>query len=505
MQPCRRHGKKRNGKDTSVEEPSDNPPPPPPPTKKETKSSKNKDKSKAQPSTSSPRSQTPVNTNNNNTNNQNSAFSTPATHPNMMNTNTSLINMASMIDNYTDAQLQSNQISSTVLDSPYSYDYNTGSYIDSRGYYHQWPPEYGYNDRMDPSKRGSEENPDSTTLPNTNNTNLNTNPLFSPNILDNKTQPPPPLVNNPEEYKDTGFIKPRPPEYPPTYPYHHPNNYPVYPPYNPYEHYNYNFGYHHPSQGYHHYNMYHPNSGPPPPPPPQSANWSMYPPHHGANTASPPSTAGTPKLQEPPAPKHEPIGEVTEVNENLECFQDPQMGGVGIALGHGSVLIECAKHEMHSTTALKRPNRLNPTRMSLIFYQHRNLNRPKHGIDEWEEKMRLKKLNANPDYVDVSKTIIKNEVKIKIEPQNDDELPITMSEFNQMTEKKISLSSTLFTLMPPEDGDKKVVNGTLTHTTTSWTTQFPMFPCVVTGPYQEGNTNNILQIQPPASNPITPT
>lgn len=503
MQPCRRHGKKRNGKDTSVEEPSDNPPPPPPPTKKETKSSKSKDKSKAPPSTSSsPRSQTPVNSNNN-SNSQNSAFSTPATHPNpnMMNTNTSLINMASMIDNYTDAQLQSNQISSTVLDSPYSYDYNTGSYIDSRGYYHQWPPEYGYNDRMDPSKRGSEENPDSTTLPN-NNTNINANPLFSPNILENKPQPP---INNPEEYKDTGFIKPRPPEYPPSYPYHHPNNYPVYPPYNPYEHYNYNFGYHHPSQGYHHYNMYHPNSGPPPPPPPpQSGNWSMYPPHHGPNTASPPSS-GTPKLQEPPAPKHEPIGEVTEVNENLECFQDPQMGGVGIALGHGSVLIECAKHEMHSTTALKRPNRLNPTRMSLIFYQHRNLNRPKHGIDEWEEKMRLKKLNANPDYIDVSKTIIKSEVKIKIEPPNDDELPITMSEFNQMTEKKIRFSSTLFQLKPPEDGENKVVNGSLTHTTTSWTTQFPMFPCVVTGPYQEGNTNNIIQTQPPASNPLTPT
>lgn len=42
---------------------------------------------------------------------------------------TSLLDMASMIDNFTDAQLQSNQISSTVLDSPYSYDYSTGQYI----------------------------------------------------------------------------------------------------------------------------------------------------------------------------------------------------------------------------------------------------------------------------------------------------------------------------------------------------------------------------------------
>lgn len=95
----------------------------------------------------------------------------------MMNSNSNLINMASMIDNFTDAQLQSNQISSTVLDSPYSYDYATGSYIDKRNYYNQqWIPphamEYGYPpaDRNEHVKsRGSEENPDSTTIINANN------------------------------------------------------------------------------------------------------------------------------------------------------------------------------------------------------------------------------------------------------------------------------------------------------------------------------------------------
>ncbi|KAL0266559.1 UNVERIFIED_CONTAM: hypothetical protein PYX00_009071 [Menopon gallinae] len=162
----------------------------------------------------------------------------------------------------------------------------------------------------------------------------------------------------------------------------------------------------------------------------------------------------------PETPKSEPIGEVTDYIDNEECFRDSQMGGVAIALGHGSVLFECAKHELHATTALRRPNRLHPTRISLVFYQHRNLNRAKHGWDEWEEKMRLRKLgiNVTPDKKDV-----KN-------PEEADVLKLAGLE------------------RPLGPGERMLVR-VPTYTTTTWTTLFPMRPCMVTGPYQEGGND----------------
>ncbi|OXA37668.1 DNA N6-methyl adenine demethylase-like [Folsomia candida] len=115
-------------------------------------------------------------------------------------------------------------------------------------------------------------------------------------------------------------------------------------------------------------------------------NMNLVPPQGGPVPGPPPSCFVTP-------PKPKVIPEVNESSsDNEDCFKDPAMGGVAIALTHGSVILQCAKHEMHATTALKNPNRMYPSRICLIFYQHKSMNNRFHGWSEWEKKIEAKKL-----------------------------------------------------------------------------------------------------------------
>lgn len=438
------------------------------------------------------------------------------TRLNPQQTHSGYTNIMDVASNLSEAQLQSNQISSTVLDVPYSnYDrshnmYNNTLYnhhplitSENNSNYFIESQKRSYYNPLESTNQWTEYNPDSTTailkngLSNVDDNKIDLHESQTPSRVKPSDSYSDLSINNYTKYefsashrtenrnyvKDHHILKPETSEYS-SYAQHSYGNYLG----------NYQFGTHFGHMQYDNYssnieyynnekikreellpNCYNPyayqNYGLGPSDLYQnsaSANWCYYPPF--------------------PMPcvldnsKPEPIGELTEVSDNLECFKDSQMGGVAIALGHGSVLFECAKHEMHATTALKNPNRLNPSRISLVFYQHRNLNRPKHGLIEWEEKMRLKKLgNAQvnstpntPGTPSTGKNLVDNV------SENIDNCDLGGSfECDNVSGEDVKSSI--------GGNNKQIIIRAPTLTTMSWTTLFPMHPCVVTGPYQESN------------------
>ncbi len=76
--------------------------------------------------------------------------------------------------------------------------------------------------------------------------------------------------------------------------------------------------------------------------------------------------------------------------------------GVAFELGHGDVLLECAKEELHGTT---RPPVLPKddqsfARVALVFICHRELHRPDHGREKnkkYQESRKLKQLLKEKD------------------------------------------------------------------------------------------------------------